>query len=278
MASAVMRPLSASHRMQTRWSDRRSTATVVDTFIKPNDRLTSFERLEIYNRQYWFRIIDCLHDDYPGLRAVLGQRRFLKLALAYLERHPSTRFTLRDLGQHLVAFILDETHWTHPRTRLAGEMARLEWAHVEAFDNEAKASLNANTLTGRNPSDIHLALQPYITLLQLSYPLDEFLISLRRQTGLRAESSNAVEAVSKPSPLRAIAPPARKTVCLAVHRHENRVYYKRLKPAQYELLSLLRAGKSLEAALQGLRTNVRPHQMKTWFTDWMVLGWFCGKD
>ena len=29
-------------------------------FIKPNDRLSSFERLEIYNRQYWFRLLDCL--------------------------------------------------------------------------------------------------------------------------------------------------------------------------------------------------------------------------
>ena len=27
--------------------------------------------LEIYNRQYWFRVLDCLYDDYPGLRAIL---------------------------------------------------------------------------------------------------------------------------------------------------------------------------------------------------------------
>ena len=50
---------------------------VADSFIKPNDRLTSFERLEIYNRVYWFRVLDCLYDDYPGLRAVLGERKFM---------------------------------------------------------------------------------------------------------------------------------------------------------------------------------------------------------
>jgi len=41
-------------------------------YIKPNDRLTSFERLEIYNRQYWFRVLGGLAEDFPGLRAVLG--------------------------------------------------------------------------------------------------------------------------------------------------------------------------------------------------------------
>ena len=70
-------------------------------FIKPNDRLTSLERLEIYNRQYWFRMKDCFYDDYPGLRAVLGDRRFERLACAYLARHPSESFTPAQPGPAL---------------------------------------------------------------------------------------------------------------------------------------------------------------------------------
>ena len=58
--------------MQKRWIDGRPMEEAAADFIKPNDRLSSFERLEIYNRQYWFRVLDCLWDDYPGLRAVLG--------------------------------------------------------------------------------------------------------------------------------------------------------------------------------------------------------------
>ena len=72
---------------------------VVAEFIKPNDRLTSFERLEIYNRQYWFRLRDCFYDDYPGLRAVLGDGQFERLADAYLSKNPSQSFTLRNLGR-----------------------------------------------------------------------------------------------------------------------------------------------------------------------------------
>ncbi len=40
--------------------DGRSMRAVASQIIKPNDRLTSFERLEIYNRQYWFRVLVCV--------------------------------------------------------------------------------------------------------------------------------------------------------------------------------------------------------------------------
>ncbi len=78
MTSALFRPLTSQWGMQKRWSDGAPMKAVASEFIKPNDRLSSFERLEIYNRQYWFRVLDCLYDDYPGLRAVVGERRFMK--------------------------------------------------------------------------------------------------------------------------------------------------------------------------------------------------------
>src|SRR5215469_12348572 len=85
-AAAILRPLDRNQRMQRRWIDGRATKRAVSEFIRPNDRLTSLERLEIYNRQYWFRVLDCLYDDYPGLRAILGDRKFYKLRVAYLTK------------------------------------------------------------------------------------------------------------------------------------------------------------------------------------------------
>ena len=39
-----------------------------------------------------------------------------------------------------------------------------------------------------------LALQPYMTLLEMAYPLDDFVIAVkRRDTALRSEASNAVD-------------------------------------------------------------------------------------
>src|SRR2546423_871230 len=61
-------------------------------YVKPNDRLSSRERLEIYNRQYWFRVIDSMYEDFAGLCAVLGQRAFDRLVRAYVAERPSETF------------------------------------------------------------------------------------------------------------------------------------------------------------------------------------------
>src|SRR5262250_213478 len=89
MFEIIRQPLTADERMRTRTLDGRPTKEIVDRIIKPNDRLTSVERLEIYNRVYWFRILSALADDFPGLRAVVGQKRFDKLIAAYLSDRPS---------------------------------------------------------------------------------------------------------------------------------------------------------------------------------------------
>ncbi len=205
MAGAVMHPLAATGGMQSKWRDGRSMRDVAGQFIKPNDRLTSFERLEIYNRQYWFRLKDCFYEDYPGLRAILGERRFERLARAYLTRHPSQSFTLRNLGRWLVEFLQAEPRWMAPLQHPGLDMARLEWAHIEAFDNEAKPPLEIDSLLGVDPAQIRLQLQPHLTLLQLRFELDEFLIQTKQNEGHSQRSSNAMELrqVRKRKPVQA---------------------------------------------------------------------------
>ena len=61
-----MTPLTPNERMRRLAPDGRPMRRVAAGFIKPNDRLTSFERLEIYNRQYWFRILSGFAEALPG--------------------------------------------------------------------------------------------------------------------------------------------------------------------------------------------------------------------
>lgn len=273
MARAVMRPLTSAERMQPRWHDGRRTGEIVAGFIKPNDRLSSFERLEIYNRQYWFRLLDCLHDDFPGLRAVLGDSRFLRVATAYLDRYPSASPDLRNLGSRLVQFFEEGCPEAAPYVELARDMARLEWAQLVAFDGE---TLGPVTLAATPPDEIHLRLQPYITLLDLGYPADQVVIGLlHKERQLRGDASNAVESLSHPRQ-RSIAhriKPAR--TLLLVHRHENSVYFKKLSEPEYEILHALDSGASLLAACQTAeRFAVPPAQIHAWFQTWAALSFF----
>ncbi len=281
MAGAVMRPLTSSERMQPRWTDGGSTKQAVARFIKPNDRLTSFERLEIYNRQYWFRILDCFYDDYPGLRATLGNRRFERLARAYLVRYPSQSFTLRNLGQHLEKFLCDEPNWTSPHEKVALDMARFEWAQVVAFDGEAKTPVTPDDLLGLKPSEIRLRLQPYITLLQLSYPVDDLILAVKKRDAMRGEASNAVDHRHKETPRKTILRFKLQTIHVAVHRQDNSLYYKRLEPEAFRILTSLARGATLERACLNAFKAEEPStenwsaKVRGWFQNWASLGWFC---
>ena len=84
VAALVMQPLTSEDGMRRRTREGRSVNEEAEALIKPNRVLSSFERLEIYNRQYWFRVLSCFAEDFPGLRAIVGTRKFEGLMRAYL--------------------------------------------------------------------------------------------------------------------------------------------------------------------------------------------------
>jgi Putative DNA-binding domain len=279
MASAVIRPLTANRELQPRWIDGRPMDKVAAEFIKPNDRLTSFERLELYNQMYWSRLFDAIGSDCPGLLAALGERTFGRLAEAYLASCPSRSFTLRNLCSRLEAFILANRRLTAPHTRLASEIARFEWAQTVAFDGESRPVVEAAHLARTPASRLRLGLQPYVTLLALQYPIDTYVIAVKRRDAMRSEASNTPDskAVVRRKVRRA-ALPRRSPVHVAVHRHDNRLFYKRLNPAAFRILEALRSGRTLSQAIAAAGAKVKPQQVRAWFKAWMALGWFCGRS
>ena len=277
MKDAVIRPLAPGHTMQRRWRDGRSMAAVAAEFIKPNDRLTAFERLQIYNRMYWFRIIDCFYDDCPGLRAALGDRKFNQLAVAYLTKYPSSSFTLRNLCSHLADFIRAEPRWTAPHTALAREIVRFEWAQTVAFDEASRPMVTPADFTRANPARLKLGLQPYITLLALQFPVDSYVIAVKKRDTLRAEASNATTAARHAARGHKVALPRRERTWVAVHRADNQLYYKRLDAPSFKILTALRDGKTLTRAVAAAGRGVTPQQVQDWFALWAQLGWLCGR-
>lgn len=240
--------------------------------VKPNDRLTAFERLEIYNRQYWFRLLDCLYEDYPGLRAVLGDTRFHKLTVAYLERHPSRSPLLRNLGDRLIDFLAEEPERTHPHEAVARDMARLEWAQVVAFDGASRSAASLAKLAGIPPERIFLRLQPCASLLDLAHPVDEVVLRLLKQDSkLRSGASNAVEAMEHPRRRSIASRIPRRATWLLVHRQENSVYFKHLTRAQFAVLRALADGASLADACAKIPTK-NAGDVQAWFQNWAALG------
>jgi len=275
MMHAVTRPLGPGQRSQRRWDDGRAAKEVVGTFSKDNERLSGLERIEIYNRMYWFRTLDSLYEDLPGLRAVLGERKFMRLIETYLVKQPSRSFTLRDLPSRLGKFIRSHRSLTAPHTALAADMTSFEWAQIECFDGASRPPMTPADLTKTPPGRLRMNLQPQLRLLVLRYPVDDYAIALKRNA-MRADASNAVESAkaSNRSTPRVRRPKAKRTY-LAVHRHEGTIYFKNLELASYRMLTALRDGKTLPQAVAAAGPRVKPAQVQAWFANWMQLGWFC---
>ena len=276
-ATGIMRPLTPDQHMKPKWVDGTSTKKAVAKFVKPNDRLTSYERIEIYNRQYWYRLIDCFYEDFPGLRALIGEKRFYDLTVAYLTKYPSNSFTLRDLGNRLEKFLKQNPAWLVPHEALARDILKLEWAHIVAFDGEALPPLEIDSLLGGDPATLRLGFQPHITFLACSYPVDNFVLATRRREEPKGEASNAVTNRKKVKAAPKIARPKSEKIWLAVHRSDHSVFYKRLEPEAYLICTALQKGLSLQAAcekaLRG-KKNVDDFgsKLQAWFTQWAAFG------
>jgi len=281
MARAVMQPLTSDERMQNRAPDGKSMRAYASGFIKPNDRLTSFERLEIYNRQYWFRLLSSMIEDFPGLRAVLGDKRFEATSKAYLVDCPSRSFTLRNLGARLEAWLRKNPKWAGPKQALAIDIARLEWADIEAFDGKAEPALRAEDLSAEDGAKLKLKLQPYVRLLDLKYPVDDLLLEVRKEDEDTDFASNAFAERHKRKRVQAVAKLKPANIFLAVHRVDDSVYFRRIAREEFVILSALRDGKSLGRAIDAAfrKSRVLPGEragmVQQWFLNWSALGWFC---
>lgn len=277
----IRQPLTASENMRPRTLDGRSTKAAVEEVVKPNDRLTSVERLEIYNRVYWFRLLSSLADDFPGLRAVIGQKKFDKLSVAYLTDCPSESFTLRNLGSRLEGWLRDHLEFVSKREQLALDMVRLEWADIDVFDSAELPRLTEDDLRSLGEDPV-FQLQPYVRLLDLAYPVDDLLLRIREDAE-EEESDIASNVVIEHAPRRQVklTLPKPQKVYLAVHRQENTVYFKRLEPEAFALLRAFQQGRPLSQAIEvSVNWSNQPvehvtGQLQHWFANWSSLGWFC---
>lgn len=215
-------------------------------------------RFGIYARSRAQRLLACLRDDFPRVRALLGEARFDELARAYLSAHPPDDPMLRNLGRELPGFVASGRLGAVGAQ--AGELARFEWSWVEVFDAANVPVKSRRDLEGR----------PAASWPQLRFELAPHV----RKERFRVR----VDAFSVDEPER--LPPA-EPVTLLLWRRALRVYFRDLDPREARALTVLATGGSFaeicaaltrpeasveEAAAQAVRHLAR------WLDDELIAG------
>jgi hypothetical protein len=273
----VTRPLGAGDRTRRTPLGGRSVTALARQLVKPSATLAPLERVEIYNRMYWFRVLDSLAEDFPGLRALLGEKRFWALARRYLTECPSAAPSLRDLGRRLPLYLRRHPELAGPHAAAARDLAAYEWAQITAFDGAALPAVDRTDLAAISPARLRVQLQPSLTLLQLDHGVDEFWHAVKRGAVFRNAASNTVvtrrpKSAAKSGAPDDVRPPARGRVHLAVHRFDGVIYSKRLPFAAARVLRALGRGEPLGRAAARVPASSAA-ELQGWFAEWMSLGW-----
>jgi hypothetical protein len=252
-------------------AERRSQDGVA--LVKPNSRLSSLERLEIYNRSYWSRVLDALGEDFPGVRAVVGAKRFEQIRRRYLDDCPSESFTMRNLGRHLAAWMERNRALVGANYEIAVDMARLEWAEIESFDSAEQERLGPAEIAALETTST-LQLQPFVRVMQAGCEVDTLLLEVRDSMKRRGGAARAVTQ-TRIARARAMEP-----VYLAIHRYELVVHYKRLDGEMFRLLEMLGRGATIGDAIESAYADsalgaeqCRRHVQDS-FAMFGALGWF----
>jgi hypothetical protein len=134
------------------------------------------EGLTRYREQFFLRHIGVLEEDFPSVVTAIGHDAFHDLARRYLAAHPPTSFTLRDLGHAFAAFLEDP---------ILRDVARLEWARVEAFDGPDAPPLDPSSLAQVGEEawpNARIVLQPSLQRLVVDHPTRRHLVVFRATT------------------------------------------------------------------------------------------------
>jgi hypothetical protein len=252
-AGAVMTPES-----EPRLSDREA-----EQWLTSGPRLSALERLEIYRRGYHARLVECLADDYPGVRHALGRDTFDGLCRGYIARYPSGGPNLNRFGQRMASFLRDEG--PQPIRAFAADLATLEWAIVEVIHAASAPPLTLETL-GDVPGEawpaIRLEASTAVRLLRFEYPVNSYFRALRDK--------------GEDPPV-----PAPSSAATVVYRSGPTIWRTDLTAPMFQVLSALLMGERLanalaraEQSLAHLPESEASARVRGWFADWVGSGLF----
>ena len=150
-------------------------------WIDAADEAAAIERLDVYADMYFFRLLDCLQQDYPKILALIGGAHFHNLVTDYLLVHPSRYASIRHVGRHLPELV--RGHALTATWPCLPDLAQLEWARGEVFDAADEAPLVAAQLATLPPeswAELRFGLTPALRVLDLQYPADQVWLALEQ--------------------------------------------------------------------------------------------------
>jgi hypothetical protein len=243
----------------------------LEQVLTRSNSLTAAGRLAIYSHAYFSRLQECLRAEFPALLHALDEKLFNFFTFEYLKHYPSRSYTLNQLGENFPRYLAETRPDgdAPPNERESWpdfiiELATLERAFSTVFDGpgvEGRQILDANQLSAIGElGKARFIPVVCLRLLSFRYPVGQYFRAVRKG-----------EEPPLPQPADTFLAMTRRSYDVVIHE---------LTRDQYDLLSALVAGQSLNQAVDALAdTNVEDSQTlfntaSGWIEDWAEKGFF----
>ena len=242
-------------------------------YIVPSPTLLPHQRIEVYNQQYWWRLLRILEENFPLVARLFGSHAFRQtLAVPFLVKYRPNDWSLISLGEKFPQWILEDYH--EADQSLVYHCAKIDLSFALSFISLQKPRLNLSDLLGKGEDEVldhPLCLQPHIYLFCWDYDLFSF-----RKAFLEEKVDFWIEHPF-PQLLR------EKTYHFVLFRtHQNMISWRDLSEGEFFLLGQFKEGKSInqiceliESKEKSLREEIEENLQK-WLQEWAQWGWFAG--
>lgn len=175
-ASIITQPLDGNSRIVPRTPRGLSITKEAASVISPSPSLQAHERIEIYNQQYWWRLINALQEAFPLVLRLFGFVDFNQtIAIPYLKKYPPNDWTLNVLGDRLAKWVAEK--YKAEDKELVLNATLVDSAFNYAFFVMQMPPLSIQDLRGSEAEQtlqVKLYLQPHVQLFKLPYDLFTF--------------------------------------------------------------------------------------------------------
>jgi hypothetical protein len=260
----ISQPLAHHGGIVSKSEDGRSIKKEAQKHINPSPALKPFERLQIYNQQYWWRLLNTLQETFPFLTRLFGYRDFNEdLAIPFLRQYPPSHWSLRHLGEQLPEWI---------RSRYKAEDAALVYAvaHLDRAYHDMFFKPHLESLTPpENFEDLlkeTLYLQPHAALFEHPYDLFTWRLEFLKENPDYWTEHDFPELKKE------------KTFTILLRTMKGAPAWRPIVEAEYLLLRQLEKGASVDSLCEWLEkqpNRVREEAEKSlqkWFEEWTRRG------
>jgi hypothetical protein len=259
---ASSRPLLPGNATRQSGVDGPSLRREAEARLRSRGGMSGLERLEVYNRQYWFRLITIMQEEFPCCLHVIGLDAFNAWVIRYLDSTPPDSPDLADMDREFPAFLRRRYRGKNREQALGA--AAYDKALSRAFDApEGAAGLPPRASVKAMHAGTVWTLAAHVTPLWLQWDFATYRALCLEDESLTARVS-----------LR------RRVHGMCLHRHDNTLYEKKISRAEFLLLRALEKPRTLAQVFRAAGKDATARDLgamerkvTAWFRDWTDLGW-----